>query len=100
MESEIDLPPELQSVLAAMSAQPEHARELFRYALVLLMIDDERARILGTRMDNEQEILTLRTIVGDEFEIVRPAMSEEAEAYLMQQIRKVVAGHEGDQSIK
>jgi hypothetical protein len=66
----IDLPPEV--------------RELFPYALVLAMIDDERARVLGTRMQDWLERLTIETVEGGVFEIVRPPISEEVEAELMQ----------------
>lgn len=99
MDKEINLPPEMQSVLEAMSGQPPHARSMFRYALVLTMIDDGKAQVLARRMEDKQEILTVQTIVGDEFEILRPAMSEETEAYLLQQIREIVAEDRDEPSL-
>lgn len=37
------LPPEFDPLLAELAEQPEHVREMFRYALVLVMVDDEKA---------------------------------------------------------
>lgn len=84
------LPPEMQGVLDALSAQTPEVRAIFRYALILLMIDDERARVLGTRIENGQTLLQVRTIGGDEFEVERPALGERAEKKLLDQIREIV----------
>lgn len=63
---------------------------MFRYALVLMMIDDEKARVMGTRNENGDEFIAVRTVAGDGFEIERPAMSEETEKILLEQIREIV----------
>ena len=52
MRDQPDLPPELQYVAELLDQQPSAVRELFRYALVLAMIDDEKARVIGTRVEN------------------------------------------------
>jgi hypothetical protein len=90
MTEPIDLPPEIQQVADLLSEQPRDVRELFRYALVLAMIDDEKARIDGTRVEEEGDWLTIETIAGDVFEIIRPPISEELEAQLMEQVRAIV----------
>jgi hypothetical protein len=36
------------------------------------MIDDEKARIAGTRVDGHREFVMVKTLAGDLFEIVRP----------------------------
>ena len=51
MTEPIDLPPELQHVADLLSEQPPEVRDLFRFALVLAMIDDEKARIISTRVE-------------------------------------------------
>ncbi len=44
----------------------------------------------------EQEWLTIETVAGDVFEIVRPPMSEEREAELMKQVRVTVQKESGE----
>jgi hypothetical protein len=44
MTGPIDLPPEIEQVADLLSNQRPEVRDLFRYALVLVMIDDEEAR--------------------------------------------------------
>lgn len=99
MGTPLDLSPEMQSVLDALSAERPEVRAMFRYALVLMMIDDEKARGIGARVEHGQEVIAVRTIAGDEFEIVRPAMSEETESMLLEQIREIVADEQGEQPI-
>lgn len=91
MTEPIDLPPEIQHVADLLGEQPPEVRDLFRYALVLAMIDDEKAWVTGTRLVDGREYLTVRTVAGDVFEIVRPTTSEELEAVLMSQVRAIVA---------
>jgi hypothetical protein len=75
MTGPIDLPPEFERVADLLSEQPLEVRDLFRYALMLAMIDDEKARIIGTRVE-DREWLTLETVAGDVFEIARLTISE------------------------
>jgi hypothetical protein len=92
MTGPIDLPPEFERLADLLSEQPAEVRDLFRYVLVLAMIDDEKAHITGTRMDGDLEYLTVQTIVGEVFEIMRPLISEEVEAQLMEQLRAIITG--------
>lgn len=85
-----DIPPEMQSVLDALSAERPEVRAMWRYAIVLMMIDDEKARVVGTRTEDGHEFIAVRTIAGDEFEFERPAMSDETEKLLLEQIREIV----------
>ena len=96
MTEPIDLPPELQHVAELLSKQRPEVRDLFRYALMLAMIDDEKAHVIGTRKKNGQEWLTIKTLAGDVFEIIRPPISEKVEAELMRQVRAIIADEEGD----
>ena len=65
MSGPIELPPELQRVADLLSEQPSEVRDLFRYALVLAMIDEEKARVIGTRVEEDRESLTIETVAGD-----------------------------------
>jgi hypothetical protein len=91
MKGPVELPPEIEQVADLVNEQPPEVREMFRYALVLAMIDDEKARIAGTPIESDREYLTVQTIAGDVFEIVRPPISEELEAVLMSEVRSIVA---------
>ncbi len=91
MTGPIELPPEFEHLADLLNEQPPEVRDLFRYALVLAMIDDEKARISGSRVVGNREYVTVKTIAGDVFEIVRPEISEELEAELMEQVRAIIA---------
>jgi hypothetical protein len=71
-------------------------RDLFRYALVPAMIDDEKARVIGMRVEVEREWLTVETVAGDVLEIVRPPIPEEVEAQFMRQVGAIVADEDDD----
>jgi hypothetical protein len=93
-----DLPLEIEQVADLLSQQRPEVRELFRFALVLAMIDDEKARVIGTRVEEDGEWLTIETVAGDVFEIARPPISEEVESDLMSQVRAIIADEDGDGS--
>ncbi len=50
-----ELPSEIQRLAERLANEPPHVREIFRYALVLAMIDEERAHIVESRLDNGRE---------------------------------------------
>jgi hypothetical protein len=85
-----NLPPEFQPLLDELAETPEHVKAMWRYAIVLAMIDDEKARVMGTRQEGGQVLLSVRTVAGDEFEIVRPPMSEDSEKELLSKIRAIM----------
>ncbi len=72
MATEIELPPALQHLADLHDQQPPEVRVLFHYCLILALIDDEKARFIGTRVGEEREWLTVETVVGDVFEIGHP----------------------------
>lgn len=63
---------------------------MWRYGLVLLMIDDEKAHIAEAHQDGENLHLIVHMVAGDRFEVMRPAMSEETEQLLLEQIREIL----------
>ena len=88
-------PKSSEQVADLLSKQRPEVRELFRYALVLAIIDDEKAHVIGTRVE-EREWLTVETVAGEVFEIARPPISGEVEAQLMRQVRAIVAEEDDD----
>jgi hypothetical protein len=98
MTNPIDLPPGLQQVAHQLAEQPPAVRELFRSALVLAMIDDEKAWVTDTRLCDNRQCLTVRIVAGHVFEIEQPPISEEVEAVLMSEVSAIVADEEDDGS--
>lgn len=87
---DLSLPPEFGPLLDELASAPENVRAMWRYAIVLLMIDDEKARVIDSRWDGEQLQLNVQTVTGERFTITRPAMSEETERELLEQIRSII----------
>jgi hypothetical protein len=65
MSERIDLPPEIKQVAHLISEKRPEVRDLLRYALVRSMIDDEKAHVIGKRVEEEREWLTVETVAGD-----------------------------------
>lgn len=86
-----NLPPEFQPLHAELAAAPDNVRAMWKYAIVLMMIDDEKARLIANETVDGQELLTVRKNEGDVFQIERPAMPEATEKLLVQQVREIVA---------
>ncbi len=96
MTEPIERPPEFKRLADQISEQPPEVRDLFRYALMLAMIDDEKARMAGTRIEGNREFVTVKTLAGDVFEMVRPGISEEDKAELIEQVRAIVHEESGE----
>ncbi len=77
MTNQQSLPPELQAIAQLMDEQPEDVRELFQYALTMLMIEDGKAKIVETHHVDNLEYLTVETSAGDVFEIIKPQVRED-----------------------
>ncbi len=85
-----NIPREYQGVLDLLSEAPIEVRTMFWYAVALAMVDDEKAWFVGSRIEDGRELVAVKTIAGDVFEIVRPPISEEQEAEYMAEIRVIV----------
>lgn len=57
--------------------QPASVRELFQYALVMLMVEDGKAEIIETKEVEGRTELTIRTSAIEIFQIMKPEASEE-----------------------
>lgn len=80
------LPSEFQPLLHELASASENDRAMLRYALVLMVIDDEKARVTGTRVKNRREFVAVRTIAGDEVEIGGRVISGALEGMWLEQI--------------
>lgn len=85
------LPAEFHAVLEKIDDEPTNVRMMWRYAMVLLMVHDEKARFVETYQDGEMLRLIVQTTDGSRFASVRPPMSEETEQLLLEQAREILA---------
>jgi hypothetical protein len=70
------IPPELEMFSRIVDGQPPNVRELFHYALTMLMIEEGKAEIVEQHTIDAREHLRLRTVGGDSFTIIKPFVSE------------------------
>lgn len=96
MQNPSTLPPEFDAILNQVAEQPEDVRAVWRYALVLMLLDDEKARVIESREDGGKLHLIVQTVNGERFEIERPPISEETEQLLLEQVRAIVKEESGE----
>ena len=65
MTEAFELPPEIQHVADLLSKERPDVRELFRYVLVLAMIDDEKVHLISTRLEDGRAWPAVVTLAGD-----------------------------------
>ncbi len=86
-----NLTPDLALLARLIDTQLPEVRESFQYALVMLLIEDRKAEIIERRMIDLREWLTIRTVGGELFDIVKPTVSEARLAELLQMAKEVLA---------
>lgn len=84
-----ELPTEFDALLDELASQPESVRELWRYAMALVLIDDEKARVIGSMQDGDEKFLRLRLLDGREFWVKQPQLSEDVERMMLQTLRRI-----------
>lgn len=84
------IPREFGPLVDSFASDAQHRMELWAYALVLLMIDEQQVRVKGTHEAAGHEWVTLEIYSGDEFEIVKPALPERDEQKLLEGVREIV----------
>ena len=84
------IPPELEMFSRLVAGQPPDVRELFQYALTMLMVEDGKAEIVEQHTIDAREHLTLRTVAGDSFTIVKPFVNEELLAEMRTMAREIL----------
>ena len=91
MAEPVNLPPDLQRIADQVDAEPPHDREAVHYLLALMMmVDDERAKITQMRTHEGRTFLKIEAVTGERFEIVRPEISAEQEAELREQLWEIL----------
>jgi hypothetical protein len=91
-ESRFELPPELDAFASYLDAQLPNVRELFHYALAMLMIEDAKAKIVETHTtDDRRQRMLIQTIAGDSFSIAKPLVEHALLEQMMKIAREVVA---------
>jgi hypothetical protein len=76
--------------------QSPDVRELFQYALTMLMVEDGKAEIVEQHTIDARDHLTLRTVAGDSFTIVKPFVSEELLAKMIEMARDILREEQGN----
>ncbi len=72
-----DFPPDLAVLARVVDRRSPAARELSHYALALMLIEDGKAKIVGRRTVDAREWVTVRTVAGELFSIVKSDESAE-----------------------
>lgn len=85
------LPPEFEAFAEMLTQESPEVHAVMRNGLVLLMIDHVKARDVETRIIDGKQIMRVRNVNGEEFEIERPAISPDAESMLLDELRKIIA---------
>jgi hypothetical protein len=85
-----DLPQDLGKLACVVDLQSPAARELFHYALVLLLVEDGKAEIIVRRTVDARERVTVRTVAGELFSIVKPDESDDMMETLKVLAREIV----------
>jgi hypothetical protein len=84
------IPREFAPLLDSYALDAQQRIELWTFALVLLMIDEEQVRVMGTRELAGREWLTLQTQEGEQFDIIKPDLNEDDEQQLLDRVREIV----------
>jgi len=84
------LSPELEMFARIFDGQSPQVRELFQYALVMLSVEDGRAEVIERQTIDLREHLTFKTVAGDLFTLVKPDVSAELLAHMIELAREVL----------
>jgi hypothetical protein len=91
-----DVPPELEAFGQLLDAQPANVRELFQYALTMLMVESRKARVLERHPTDIGECITICSVTGDTFTIARPNVGDDLLAEMMEVLREILAEDDAD----
>jgi hypothetical protein len=85
-----NLLPELQQFAALLDAQPGPIQAAFQYVLCLLMVEAGKMQWIETIPGENGALYVFETVAGDRFSVVRPQISQEVEAELIEQLREIL----------
>lgn len=89
-EPELPILPALALLARAVDGQSPAVRELFQYALVMLMVEDGQATMIERHVIDAREHLTFRTSQNESFTIIKPAASPARLERIRQMAREVL----------
>ncbi len=84
------IPREFAPLINSFTRDLQERIEIWYYAIVLLMIDEEQVRMVGTRYVADREWVTLQIYGGEEFDILRPDLTDAQEQHLLEGVREIV----------
>lgn len=68
--------------------QPANVRELFQYALIMLMVEDGKAEIIEMEEVDGRTEFTIRTSTPEIFQVMKPEANEELLARMRELARE------------
>jgi hypothetical protein len=90
MTEAIDILPKSHDVADLLREQPQEVRELSRYLLVMSMVDEHKAKIVGARAMRGRHYLRIKTKVGAVFQILRPPISMATELRMREEVKAIM----------
>jgi hypothetical protein len=94
-----DMPSEVKSILSDLARDSFELRELWWYTLVLGLIDCERVWFQRTYWQDGRKWHLFRTVLGEEFSLPDPSISEQTENKLRTAAR-LLLGDSNEQDLK
>lgn len=99
-DTDSSIPPELEMLSRIIDAQSPAARELFRYALIMLMVENGKAAVIDRRVIDAREYLTFKTSADESFTIVKPDVSPDLLERMREMAREVLREDSADDTGK
>src|SRR5437660_6463044 len=91
-----NLLPDLLAIGTLIDLQPADVRELFQYALAMVMVETGKAHILERHATDVGEVYTHSTADGQMISIPKPRVRDEYIERLMEAVRENIAEDDGD----
>ena len=84
------LPPELAALSYLLDTQPAPVRDAFHYCLCVLMVEAGRMRLVEKVHGETGKLCVFATTRGDHFCVLKPALSRDQEAALLDVLREIL----------
>lgn len=84
------LPPEYEQFATFLDAQPGPVQIAFQYCLALSMVEYGQAELIKTEAGENGAMVTFKTTAGDVFTVIKPQITPEQEAAIIEQLREIL----------
>ncbi len=84
------LPPTLAAFADLLDAQPGPVQVAFQYCLAMLMVEAGKAEMVETQPGEAGAMCIFKTVAGEMFTVLKPPMSVEVEAKMMEMVREIL----------